>query len=676
MRMTAKSDDGKLRVTAIAGTRAVLIALDMDNDERKGLKGFAMRTGKAGAPLQWLTGMKVFKSLAPSTVPAGKSMHFTTDKNPIQSFLWSDYEAMPATEYSFEVSAMFGEPSNLQPRHVASFKIKTEAEDDGHHGVWFNRGAIASQAFADHFGNKSLTDAEYNDPANQEVAWLSRGLVEACLKYIDQTPKGDALRVVAYEFTYQRVIGALKAALKRGVDIKIVYHDTSANNKAITIAELSEEEDGETILFKRTRPQTPHNKFIVRLEGGKKPVSVWTGSTNFTASGFLGQTNVGHLVTDGDIAATYLKLWDGLKENPDPKTALATAMALSPNPSNLVEKGVTPVFSKRPDDHMLDWYGDRIKDAATSTMFTGAFSVDPKILAPIAIRGPSMRFILLERPPTKEIDQAVSDNPADVSASYGAILGKMQRKKQVEQKTGKGADGEPKKKWVPIPKFDIEKWFVDEELERQSGDGFVFFIHTKFLLIDPLSDDPLVCTGSANFSGASLKSNDENMILVRGDTRVADIYATEYDRIFRHFYSRDIANSIAKQGKVVNFALLDETDKWSDEYFAEDSPKSHRRLMFFADRSKSWSAKAPGDTSPFSTTSRRGGASKPGPSKNTGRGRKKVVKSAAVKKKKKAAPKRAAAAKKSPVKKKKSAVKKKKTGAKASRVRKVAKRKR
>ena len=70
---------------------------------------------------------------------------------------------------------------------------------------------------------------------------------------------------------------------------------------------------------------------------------------------------------------------------------------------------------------------------------------------------------------------------------------------------------------------------MDEELERQSGDGFVFFIHTKFLLVDPLSDDPLVCTGSANFSGASLKSNDENMILVRGDTRVADIYLKEQE---------------------------------------------------------------------------------------------------------------------------------------------------
>ena len=178
MRATGQSNDGKLRVRAIAGTRAILIALDMDEADRKGLKGFAMRSGKAGGPLQWLTGMKVFKSLAPTSVPDDKkSIHFTTDKNPIQSFLWSDYEAGQATDYSFEISAMFGEPSHLTARHIATFKIRTEKDNDGHHGVWFNRGAIASQAFADHFGNKSLTNAESNDPANKEVAWLSRGLL-------------------------------------------------------------------------------------------------------------------------------------------------------------------------------------------------------------------------------------------------------------------------------------------------------------------------------------------------------------------------------------------------------------------------------------------------------------------------------------------------------------------
>ena len=52
-------------------------------------------------------------------------------------------------------------------------------------------------------------------------------------------------------------------------------------------------------------------------------------------------------------------------------------------------------------------------------------------------------------------------------------------------------------------------------------------MHSKFLLIDPLSDDPLVCSGSANFSRNSLINNDENMLLIRGDTRVADIYLTE-----------------------------------------------------------------------------------------------------------------------------------------------------
>ena len=55
-------------------------------------------------------------------------------------------------------------------------------------------------------------------------------------------------------------------------------------------------------------------------------------------------------------------------------------------------------------------------------------------------------------------------------------------------------------------------------------------MHTKYLLIDPLSDDPLICTGSANFSENSLTNNDENMVLIRGSTRVADIYMTEFDR--------------------------------------------------------------------------------------------------------------------------------------------------
>jgi hypothetical protein len=37
---------------------------------------------------------------------------------------------------------------------------------------------------------------------NPEVAWLSRGLAEACLDYINSTKAGDGLRLCAYEFTW------------------------------------------------------------------------------------------------------------------------------------------------------------------------------------------------------------------------------------------------------------------------------------------------------------------------------------------------------------------------------------------------------------------------------------------------------------------------------------------
>ncbi|WP_407121457.1 phospholipase D-like domain-containing protein [Bradyrhizobium sp. STM 3561] len=640
MRLKKSSKSGKLQVAAFAGTRAILIALNMSDSDRKGLLGFAFKRSVGNKPGEWLTGMKTFPSLAP-TQPTGHAIHFPTNESPVQSFLWSDYEAQPATKYRFEVTAMYGRPGALEARETVAFDIQTEATDDGRHGIWFNRGAIASQAFADQFGNKSLTDADYNDPANKEVAWLSRGLLEACLDYIGNTPEGDGLRVCAYEFTYQRIHEALIKAIKRGVDVQIIYHATTANKKAIKTSGLPAKKGSKQILFERTRPKTPHNKFIVHLEKNNTPVAVWTGSTNFTPSGFLGQTNVGHLVTDKGVAATYLKLWNGLSENPDSKEQHANAFALSPNPRNVIDKGTTLAFSPRPSDRMLNWYGARAGDAATSAMFTGAFTVDPDILGPMAKHGPAMRFILLERPPTHEMIQAQANNPADLLFSYGAILGKT----QFQQADGHDEDGKKTKKWVPIPHFKIEEWFLGEELERKNSQGFVFFIHTKFLLVDPLSDDPLVFTGSANFSGESLKSNDENMLLIRGNTRVADIYLTEFDRIFRHFYSRDAANDIAKHGGQTKFGLLDDSDQWTNDYFDPSKAKSHRREMFFANPQKTWQAEAAKDPDVFAGEGVRG-------SKGTKDGAVPVARAAARKKaavkkraKKKAAPKKKAKAK-------------------------------
>jgi phosphatidylserine/phosphatidylglycerophosphate/cardiolipin synthase-like enzyme len=582
--------EGAFRAKAISGTHTVLIALDCADQQRTGLMGFAFKREVVGAGDggKWLRSLKVFKSLVPDPKNARdpqdptKPARFSTWDHPIQSFLWSDYTAEPDTAYRFTVVPMYGEPGALQPRTEITFEIRTVKTLDRGHGVWFNRGAIASQAFAREFGNKAPTEVEVNDPGARVTQWLSRGLLDACLDFIDRTPSGDGLRVAAYEFTYPPVLRALRAALDRGVDVRIVYDDTKTsagadgeNEKSILKVQLPRKLGRKQVLFPRTKPKIPHNKFIVRLAGGTVPTQVWTGSTNFTPSGFLGQTNVGHLVDNVRTAKQYLALWKMLSKDPALATARTATMKLTPDPAELIgPNSVVQIFSPRPKSDLLKWYGRRVTDAAGSVMFTAAFGVTKTLVAPLAKDRDFLRFILMEKPPTKDVKKALSAD-RDCVTAYGAVLGEMYEFK----------DGKPTAR-KRIRDFELDKWLLVEDHYRRHG--FVFFVHTKFLLIDPLSDDPLVCTGSANFSPDSLLQNDENMLLIRGDTRVADIYLTEFDRLFRHFYFRDVANEIEARGGQAQGAFLDETKKWTDRYFAPGAFKTRRREMFFADPQRSW----------------------------------------------------------------------------------------
>jgi len=74
---------------------------------------------------------------------------------------------------------------------------------------------------------------------------------------------------------------------------------------------------------------------------------------------------------------------------------------------------------------------------------------------------------------------------------------------------------------------------------------------------------------------------------------------TEFDRIFRHFYSRDVINQIAKTGGKAKVGTLDTTDAWTRGYLAADNPKRHKREMFFQNRAASWSGQASVDPDVF-----------------------------------------------------------------------------
>jgi hypothetical protein len=83
MRKVAHSQSDKLHAFAIAGTRAILIALNMRDEGRKGLLGFAFRWSVGDGEFQWLKGMNVFPSLAPQS-GGGKKRYKTSQRTKIQ----------------------------------------------------------------------------------------------------------------------------------------------------------------------------------------------------------------------------------------------------------------------------------------------------------------------------------------------------------------------------------------------------------------------------------------------------------------------------------------------------------------------------------------------------------------------------------------------------------------
>ncbi len=104
-------------------------------------------------------------------------------------------------------------------------------------------------------------------------------------------------------------------------------------------------------------------------------------------------------------------------------------------------------------------------------------------------------------------------------------------------------------------------------------------MRTKYLLIDPLSDDPVVITGSANFSQASTVNDDENMLIIRGNKRAADILLCEFMQLFNHFRSRNVLNRQSDEEEA-EYSKPVADDSWTGAYYDGGSQSCAERRLF------------------------------------------------------------------------------------------------
>ena len=538
-----------LKVHAVSGTYVVLFGFDLPENQCDGLMGFSIhRFDHTENEAFFMEGMKAFEETDPGFPPPAS---YSTKDQPVQSFQWSDYTAKPGHDYTYTVIALKGSPTNLTEHAKTIIRIQTESPEGGTHDVYFNRGVAGSQAYAKRFGNKRPDKV----PNRQAWIWLSRGLYEALSDFVaSAVPDKHALRIAAYEFHYEPFLQVVKAAVDRGVDVKIIYDGREEkpgdkNCQAVSDAGL------DSICIQRTKTPSyiSHNKFIVKLEDGS-PKSLLTGGTNFSDGGIFGHSNVAHVVEDTDIASKYLEYWELLSGDPEVSDMKADVEEISPLPDDEPPSGTSVVFSPRANLDALKWYAKLASKAEDGLFMTFAFGINDVFKEVYANGAAKFRVALLEK----------KTRPMEPGPARDAEERKIQELRNMKENTF--AVGEF------IRSNEYDGW-VEEKLTGLNTN--VQYVHNKFMLVDPLSDDPIVVAGSANFSAASTNQNDENMVITRGNTRVADIYLGEFMRLFTHHSFRES----------LKWRNPDEppkplrTDAWWRDYFG-DNERSIRRKFF------------------------------------------------------------------------------------------------
>jgi phosphatidylserine/phosphatidylglycerophosphate/cardiolipin synthase-like enzyme len=209
------------------------------------------------------------------------------------------------------------------------------------------------------------------------------------------------------------------------------------------------------------------------------------------------------------------------------------------------------LFSPRDDKETaetLHWYADLMSSAKKILCITFAFNLDNLFSEVLEQPGQTLRYAVFDKHLKTDVETQI-DQAKNTVIAAGAKL----------------AEG------------DIEH-FLGEHL---TGFNRNPYIHDKFMLVDPLGDDPIVATGSANFSGPSQYNNDENMVVIRGNTRVTDIYFGEFMRVFDHLYSRYIIGKIRKTGTDDPDAgfLKEEAKEWVPQHFKEGRKELRRRYF-------------------------------------------------------------------------------------------------
>jgi phosphatidylserine/phosphatidylglycerophosphate/cardiolipin synthase-like enzyme len=341
----------------------------------------------------------------------------------------------------------------------------------------------------------------FNKQVNNNVAWTPANLatqlngtfkdtIAACIDRAQQS-----LDLAIYNFDSNNttpIIQAINNAYARGVVVRIIYDGGNANN-AISLLNSA--------IPKLASPTSPpgyysimHNKFLVmdaNAGNADWPVVI-TGSTNFTNSQLTSDANNLIIIQDKSLARSYTmefdEMWGGSGALPN-----TTLSKFGPDKTD-----------NTPHEFLIG--GNRVE-----AYFSPSDNVNNQILNTINTADQSMYFANLVY--TRfDLAYAMENRINQGVIAYGMI-----------DDSGSGGGFA----------FNILQAVMGSKLMLYNHSIQTGILHHKYLIVDqgnPLSD-PLVLTGSHNWSSTANLKNDENTLIVH-NRDIANQYYQEFVKRF------------------------------------------------------------------------------------------------------------------------------------------------
>ncbi len=336
----------------------------------------------------------------------------------------------------------------------------------------------------------SPVDVSYSTGVN--AIYLPQTIDDTLIKYINSAKY--SIDMAIYNFNnsgLSNMSTALKAAADRGVRVRVIGCGTTANlgikNELVGSAV-------HVLIGPASPPRAGimHNKFILFDTESADPNDplVWTGSTNLTSQQINLDANNVIIIQDQSLARGYKiefeEMWGSTGDNADAAKALFGSKKKNNTPHDFVINGkrVESYFS--PTDGVNSQIIQHISTTNHDLSIAVMVITRIEIANAIAASKASVDAINM-------ITDIQNNNDATVNSTLTAALG-------ATHYVYYGASG---------------------------------IMHNKYMIIDqgaPLSD-PMVLTGSHNWSAAADNDNDENTLIIH-DATIANIYYQNFARLF------------------------------------------------------------------------------------------------------------------------------------------------